>query len=148
MGVLRMNCRENSRIKFMGEDVKNSRVNFLVMCAGLLALAPVAFAHHGTANYNTDKSITVKGVVTGFDFVNPHVQIFWEAKDDSGTAQKWQGELTSPNRLSRVGWSKSSIKPGDTITISGYPTKSGSNEIWIQKVVMGNGEELPTGMGN
>lgn len=113
-----------------------------------MTVAPIAFAHHGTANYNTDKTISVKGVVTGFDFVNPHVQIFWEAKDDSGTMQKWQGELTSPNRLSRVGWTKSSIKIGDTITIGGYPTKSGSTEIWIQKVTLANGEDLPTGGGN
>src|SRR5271169_5129202 len=115
---------------------------------GLLALAPVAFAHHGAANYDTSKTITVKGVATGFEFVNPHVQIFWDAKDESGTSQKWQGELTSPNRLTRVGWTKSSIKPGDTITISGNPAKSGSHEIWIQKVVLGSGEELPTGLGN
>jgi hypothetical protein len=117
------------------------------VCAVLLTIAPVVSAHHGTANYDTSKTITVKGVVTGFDFVNPHVQIYWEAKDDSGATQKWQGELTSPNRLSRVGWTKSIIKPGDTITISGYPTKSGSHEIWIQKVIAGNGEELQTGMG-
>ena len=118
------------------------------MCAGLLALATMALAHHGTANYDTSKQITVKGVVTGFEFVNPHVQIAWDAKDDSGAAAKWEGELTSPNRLSRVGWTKSSIKPGDTITISGYPTKSGAHEIWIQKVVLASGDELPTGMGN
>lgn len=134
--------------KYMGDNVKRFRVFLFAVCIGLLALAPMAFAHHGTANYDTNKSITVKGVVTGFDFVNPHVQIFWEAKDDSGTAQKWQGELTSPNRLSRVGWTKSTLKSGDTITISGYPTKSGSNEIWIQKVVTGNGQELQTGGGN
>lgn len=118
------------------------------MCIGLLGLASMAMAHHGTANYDTSKQITVKGVVTGFEFVNPHVQIAWDAKDDSGTTQKWEGELTSPNRLSRVGWTKSSIKPGDAITISGYPTKSGSHEIWIQKVIAANGEELQTGMGN
>jgi len=87
-------------------------------------------------------------VATGFDFVNPHVQIFWEAKDETGTTQKWQGELTSPNRLTRSGWTKSSIKAGDALTISGYPTQSGAHEIWIQKVVMGNGEELTTGGGN
>jgi len=120
----------------------------LALCLGLMGLATAAYAHHGTANYDTTRDITVKGIVTGFDFVNPHVQIFWEAKDATGAAQKWQGELTSPNRLTRAGWSKNSIKPGDTITISGYPTKSGSNEIWIQKVVMANGEELPTGGGN
>jgi hypothetical protein len=148
MVVLRRKCRENSRIESMGDNLKHSRMSFLAVCIGLLTLASVAFAHHGTANYDTNKTITVKGVVTGFEFINPHVQIYWEAKDDSGTTQKWQGELTSPNRLTRVGWSKSSIKPGDSITISGYPTKSGSNEVWIQKVVMGNGEELPTGGGN
>jgi hypothetical protein len=125
-----------------------TRVKYLVLCVGLLTLAVGAFAHHGSANYETTKSITVTGVATGFDFVNPHVQIFWEAKDESGTVQKWQGELTSPNRLSRVGWTKSTIKAGDSLTISGYPTKSGSREIWIQKVVMGSGEELPTGGGN
>jgi hypothetical protein len=132
----------------MGDNVKNTRVSFLAVCAVLLALAPAVLAHHGTANYDTSKTITVKGTVTGFEFVNPHVQIYWEAKGDSGATEKWQGELTSPNRLTRVGWTKSSIKVGDEISINGYPTKSGSHEIWIQKVVMGNGEELPTGMGN
>jgi len=147
MGAIRQRCRENSRINLIGDNVKNIRFSFVALCLALVAFAPLAFAHHGNANYDTTKSITVKGVVTGFEFVNPHVQITWDAKDDSGTASKWQGELTSPNRLTRDGWSKSSIKPGDTITISGYPTKSGAHEIWIQKVVMGNGEELPTGMG-
>jgi hypothetical protein len=128
--------------------MRNTRVSIFALCIGLLALAPMAFAHHGTANYDTGKQITVKGTVTGFEFVNPHVQIFWDAKDDAGAAQKWQGELTSPNRLSRVGWSKSTLKVGDSITITGYPTKSGSHEIWIQKVVTGDGQELQTGGGN
>jgi len=132
----------------MGADLKNFHKYFLLLCASLLALAGVAFAHHGTANYDTTKTVTVKGVVTGFEFVNPHVQVYWDVKNDAGATEKWQGELTSPNRLTRAGWSKNSIKPGDTITISGYPTKSGSNEIWIQKVVLGNGEELPMGGGN
>jgi Family of unknown function (DUF6152) len=123
-------------------------MKFLTVFLGFLTLAAVAPAHHGTANYDTTKTISVKGVVTGFDFVNPHVQIYWEAKDDSGAVQKWQGELTSPNRLVRLGWSKNSIKIGDTLTIGGYPTKSGSREIWIQKIVMGNGDELPTSGGN
>ena len=128
--------------------MKNTRVSILALCVGILALAGAAFAHHGTANYDTDKTISVKGTVTEFDFVNPHVQIYWDAKDPAGAPQKWSGELTSPNRLSRVGWTKSSIKVGDTITIGGYPTKSGSHEIWIQKVTLASGEDLPTGMGN
>jgi hypothetical protein len=115
---------------------------------GLMTVASVAFAHHGTANYDTSKTITVKGAVSDFQFINPHVLIAMDGKDESGKLQKWQGELTSPNRLSRAGWTKSSVKPGDTLTISGYPAKSGSPEIWIQKVVLGSGEELSTGGGN
>jgi hypothetical protein len=131
--------RRNLKVKFLG---------LFSLTVVLLAFAGMASAHHGTANYDTTKSVTVKGPVTDFQFINPHVLIFMEVKDEQGKVQKWQGELTSPNRLTRVGWSKSSIKPGDEITISGYPAKSGSPEIWIQKVVLASGQELQTGGGN
>ena len=118
------------------------------LLAGLLFFVGVAFAHHGTANYDTSKTVSVKGTVTDFQFVNPHVIIIMDVKGDDGKVASWQGELTSPNRLSRVGWTKSVIKSGDTLTIAGYPTKSGSPEIWIQKVTLASGEDLSTGGGN
>lgn len=114
----------------------------------LLLSSNPALAHHGTANYDTTKSVTVKGPATSFQFINPHVTISLDVKDDKGNIQNWQGALTSPNRLTRTGWTKDSIKPGDVITISGFPAKSGSPEIWIQKVVLANGQELDTGGGN
>ena len=126
----------------------NRRMASFALLVGIMTIASVAFAHHGTANYDTSKTVTVKGSVTDFQFINPHVLIVMDAKDEGGKIEKWQGELTSPNRLSRNGWTKSSIKLGDTITISGYSTKSGSTEIWIQKVMLASGEELPTGNGN
>ena len=128
--------------------MNNKRMASFALLIGLVTLASVAFAHHGTANYDTAKMVTVKGAVTDFQFINPHVIIAMDGKDETGKTQKWQGELTSPNRLSRAGWTKSSVKPGDTITISGYPSKSGSPEIWIQKVMLASGEELSTGGGN
>ena len=128
--------------------MKIRRSAYFALFMGFFALATVAFAHHGTANYDTAKTITVKGAVTDFQFINPHVIISIDAKDDKGNVQNWQGELTSPNRLNRAGWTKESIKPGDVITISGFPAKSGSPEIWIQKVVSGEGKELETGAGN
>ena len=128
--------------------MKNLRTICVALLAGILLFAGAAFAHHGTANYDTTKMISVKGVVTDFQFVNPHVQIVVDVKDDNGKVKSWAGELTSPNRLSRLGWTKSSIKPGDVITIGGYPTKSGSPEIWIQKVTLASGEDLATGGGN
>lgn len=128
--------------------MKSKRMVFLALAVGFLTIAGVAFAHHGTANYATTKSVTVKGTVTDFQFVNPHVLIYLDVKDDAGKVTKWQGELTSPNRLSRVGWHKDSVKNGDVITISGFPAKSGAPEIWIQKVTLANGGELQTGGGN
>jgi hypothetical protein len=128
--------------------LKNKRMASFALLVGLMTFASVAFAHHGTANYDTSKTVSVKGAVTDFQFINPHVIIAMDGKDETGKPQKWQGELTSPNRLSRAGWTKSSVKPGDTITISGYPSKSGSPEIWIQKVTLASGEDLPTGGGN
>ena len=62
----------------------------------------MAFAHHGTANFDTTKSVTVKGTVTNFQFINPHVTIALDVKDDKGNVQNWQGALTSPNHLMRV----------------------------------------------
>lgn len=117
------------------------------LCVGLM-LAGGAFGHHGTANYDTGKNVSVKGTVTDFQYVNPHVLIFLDVKDDSGKVVKWQGELTSPNRLERSGWHKDTIKPGDVVTIGGYPAKSGSPEIWILKVIGPDGQPLQTAPGN
>ena len=128
--------------------MRTTRRVCFALFAGFLLFAGVAFAHHGTANYDTNKTVTVKGTITDFQFVNPHVIIVMDVKGDDGKVVSWQGELTSPNRLSRLGWSKSVIKPGDTLTVGGYPTKSGSPEIWIQKVTLASGEDLATGGGN
>src|SRR5467141_939030 len=128
--------------------MKSKRMAFFALMAGFMTLASVAFAHHGTANYDTSKTVTVKGALSDFQFTNPHCLISLEGKDERGKLQKSQGEPSSQNRMSRAGWTKSSVKPGDTLTISGYPAKSGSPEIWIQKVVLGSGEELSTGGGN
>ena len=138
----------NFNIRIGRIRLKITRTTCIALLTGVLLFAGVAFAHHGTANYDTTKSVTVKGEVTGFDFVNPHVLIVLDVKDDGGKMKSWSGELTSPNRLSRLGWSKSVIKPGDPLTIEGYPTKSGSPEIWIQKVTLASGADLPSGGGN
>jgi Family of unknown function (DUF6152) len=128
--------------------MKSKSVRLVTLIAGLLITSGLLLAHHGTAAYDTSKSVTVKGTVTDFQFVNPHVIILLDVTDDKGTAQKWQGELTSPNHLVRAGWTKVSIKPGDQITVTGYPAKSGANSLWITKTVLGNGQLLGTGGGN
>ena len=127
--------------------MKNRRAVSFALIAGLLTLASVAFAHHGTANYDTSKTVTVKGAVTDFQFINPHVLISMDGKDETGKTEKWQGELTSPNHLLRAGWNAHSLKPGDKITITGWRSASGSNSMWITKTVV-NGRELTTAAGD
>jgi DNA/RNA endonuclease YhcR with UshA esterase domain len=128
--------------------MKITRRSSFVVIAGIFLSCSVAFAHHGTADYDTTKSITVKGSVAAFQFINPHVIISLDVKDDKGNVQNWQGGLTSPNHLMRTGWSKDTLKTGEVISISGFPAKTGAPEIWIQKVVLASGEVLNTSGGN
>lgn len=128
--------------------MKSARLVSVAMVVFFLLCTTMAFAHHGTANFDTTKSVTVKGSVTNFQFINPHVTISLDVKDEKGNVQNWAGALTSPNHLMRTGWTKDTLKIGDVITISGFPAKTGAPEIWIQKVVLASGEQLDTSGGN
>jgi len=113
-----------------------------IFCVALIS-APLQ-AHHGEANYDTEKTVTVKGTVTDFQFINPHVQINLDVKNDKGEIEKWIGEARSPAMLSRYGgWDKNTIKVGDVITFYGHRTKNGTPFMRLEKIVMADGKELP-----
>ena len=121
-----------------------------VACAMAIGFAAVGIgeAHHGTAAYDTTTTVTVSGIVTEFKFVNPHVLVLWDAKDESGTVQSWSGERSGPNSMARnAGWNRNTIKPGDQVTITGRPAKNRSNTMAISKIVL-NGKELTSGGGD
>ena len=113
----------------------------LLLCVAFFAAVPL-LAHHGAAAYDNDKNLSVKGVVTDYRFVNPHVEIFIDSKNATGEVEKWQGELNSPNLLSHRGWSRTTIKVGQEITLVGYPAKSGSKSLRLQKVLGPDGKPL------
>src|SRR4030088_2539604 len=120
----------------------------LVLCLTFifsgLFLSPPLFAHHGEVNYDTEKVVSVKGTVTDFQFINPHVRIFLDVKNDKGEIEKWSCEARSPIMLVRVGgWDKNTLKPGDVITASGFRAKNGSNILRLKKIVLANGREMP-----
>ncbi len=122
--------------------MKKPALFLAIMFAVSLASAPL-FAHHGEANYDTEKVTQAKGVVTDFQFINPHVQISIDVKNDKGEIEKWIGEARSPAMLARYGgWDKDTIKIGDTITLVGHRTKNGTNFLRLLKVVMPDGKEL------
>jgi hypothetical protein len=101
------------------------------------------FAHHGGAIYDTKNPVTLKGVVTDFEWTNPHVQIYFDVKDDKGNVVHWACETLSPGKLARgAGWTKDSLKTGDQITITVNPAKVGSSVGNLRKVVLSDGKVL------
>lgn len=122
--------------------MRNKLTSSLIALGILCVVSGPAFAHHGGAAYDSSKMTTVTGTVTDFRFVNPHVMIAMDVKDPAtGKIEKWEGELTSPNHLARAGWTKTTIKPGDEVTMTGSALRSGAPAMAIRKV-MKNGEEI------
>ena len=108
----------------------------------MFAASYPVFAHHGTAAYDTSKIVTVNATMTEFRFINPHVQLFFDVKNDKGETEKWQAELTAPNKLTIAGWDKHTLKPGDSIKASGYVSKNDSHTMWINKLIGPDGDPL------
>lgn len=121
------------------------RVPVFVAAVATLALASLPlFAHHGTGvAYETEKTVTLKGVVTEWIWANPHCGILFDVTDDKGNVEHWGAELGNPHALSMAGLSKDILKPGDKITISGHPAKSGAPRIVLQQFTMADGRTLP-----
>src|SRR6202035_2392952 len=116
----------------------------LLLVASVLIAQGGLFAHHGNAAYDDKAPFTFKGTVTDFLWVNPHVQVFVDVKNDQGEIVHWGCETVSPSKLFRSGWTRDSLKAGDQITITVYPAKSHAPVGLIRKVVLANGKELGT----
>lgn len=127
---------------------KKLRVAFAAV-AGLLVCSGAALAHHGAAGYDIAKTVTVHGTVTKFDWMNPHVVVYLDAKRDTGEIQHWTIEFASPVHMARAGWSKNVMKPGDDVVINTHPSRNGapvgitSTAEFILKIIV-NGQPLPT----
>jgi hypothetical protein len=126
------------------------RRKLAILLAATVALflvsAPI-FAHHGTAAYDLEKSVTLKGTVTQFEFINPHVILSFDVKNDQGKVENWQSEATGPQQLRKMGLNRESLKENDQITITGNPARNGSHTMRVLKLVMPDGQELKIASG-
>ena len=129
--------------------MKGKMLVVLAAVGSLVMFSGSTMAHHGVAGYDMTKTITVHGTVSKFDWSNPHVVVYVDAKNEGGEMQHWTIEFASPVHMVRAGWSKGSMKTGDDITIETHPSRNGapvgisSTITFILKVVV-NGQALPS----
>jgi hypothetical protein len=113
----------------------------LIIAAAIFFAHPAA-AHHSSAGFNLQHPVTIKGKVTNFDWANPHAFIYLNVKNKAGGTDEWRVEANSPNMLSRVGWNREIIKPGDEIAVNGAPANNGSQVMRLESVILANGQKL------
>ena len=118
-----------------------------VLFAGILMVCLPMFAHHGGAAME-DKETEFKNVtVTKFAWANPHCLVFFDVKDAKGNVVNWAAETSAPQALLLIGWEKTSLQPGDIITIYVRVAKSGAPAGRFSKVVLADGSVLGDGGG-
>jgi len=131
-----------------GTQMKNKFLGMFIGTVGLLIVCVPELAHHGRSNYDVSSTATVKGVVTEFEWINPHALIHLDATDENGKVEKWIAETNSPNILNRQGWTKNTVKPGDQITLVGHRVKGGASYINFSKIIFADGRELDPAVKN
>ena len=113
----------------------------LAAIAATLFASP-AFAHHSFAMFDTDKSITMKGTVTEYEWTNPHCWLRVTAMDQGGAAAKWAFEMSSPAVQASYGMTRNSVKAGDVITVTFHPMKDGSRGGQFVQAILADGKEV------
>ena len=109
----------------------------IVISAGLFLVGKPAVAHHAfSAEFDANKPVTLTGTVTKVEWTNPHAWFYMDVADPSGKVTNWAFELGGPNTLIRAGWTRNSMKVGETVTVEGSRAKDGSPVANAQTVTL------------
>jgi hypothetical protein len=112
----------------------------------LLTALRLASAHHSfAAEYDAGKPVTLRGVITKVDWVNPHAWLHLDVKGTDGTTVAWMVEMGTPNVLIRRGFTKKSLEPGAELVVQGYLAKNGENKANGGTVTFADGTRLFVG---
>lgn len=120
-----------------------AQLRILAVLAMVWIAAPAAFAHHPFADeFDRAQTVTLMGTVTRVDWQNPHVYAFIDVKDARGTATNWKVEMGSPNALTKEGWTRTSVKVGDQVTIQGWKAKGTVNLANAESFTLADGKRM------
>ena len=125
-------------------------MNRQVVCtliAGITLAALPAAAHHSFVMFDTSKEVTLSGVVSSFEWTNPHTYIEIDAADQTGATKHWSIELGSPSILRNSGWNHQTIKAGDKVTLIINPLKNGTPGGLLLQANLPDGRKLGNGPG-
>ena len=119
------------------------RARTLVLAAiVIVTAATAAFAHHSVSGqFDTSKKVTITGVITRIDWVNPHIYVFVDGKDESGAAGQWALETVPTAMARKAKLTKDAMagKQGETVTITGHPARDARKSAWILRITYPDG---------
>jgi len=125
-----------------------NRKSLIVLAASfalLLAAFPVLAHHSFSAEFDSSKPISLTGVVTKVEWMNPHTHFYIDVKDENSKVTNWDLETGSPNALARRGWTRHSLKEGDLVTVQASRAKDGSNLASARTVKLADGRSVFAG---
>jgi len=103
-------------------------------------VAATAVAHHSFAPMDLTRTVTLEGVIEEFQWTNPHSWIEIDVVNESGEVEHWSIEANSPNQLTRQGWRRTDLAPGDRVTLVINPLSSGERGGLFRRITLANGE--------
>jgi hypothetical protein len=110
----------------------------------LMSGAPPAWVHHSGAMFDSTKVVKIRGVVKEFLWTNPHSSFKVDVTGADGEVKTWLIEMNSPNNIVRQGWKRSTIKPGDAVTVAIHPLRDGRPGGWYLGITLPDGKSLGT----
>jgi hypothetical protein len=130
------------------DSMKRQWAPFLGLVVVLAIFCGSALAHHGAVGYDySAPRKTLKGTVEQFTWQNPHTLLLLDVKDDKGNVAVWTMELNNPGNLVELGWTHSSLKPGDQVTVTFTPAKNGKPNGICADVLFADGRKLHSSQG-
>ncbi len=116
----------------------------MALTAGLLGMSGAASAHHSGAMFDRSKEVTVAGTVKEFNWTNPHASFSVEVMKPAGATELWAIEMNPPTSLVRQGWKRTTIQPGDKVSVTINPLRDGKPGGWYVGITLPNGTSLGT----